>query len=147
MPSFLSLPPPSHRTQARARQRNAEARKEMANAMAFIRENGPSKQQEDEEEEDDEYRDQARRALRQAQKAFKALVEEEVSFLSDGYVRRLQLVVAGVEPAKQGQGEYRDNEEERDAGSSWLDRRQRRARENERVVKRLFEQQCKVRQD
>ena len=118
--------------------------------MAFLREYGPSKQQrelEQQQDEEDEYRDQARRALRQAQTAFKALVEDEVSLLSDGYVRRLQLVGAGVEPTKQGQGEYDDDEEERDGGSSWLERLQRRARENERVVKRLFEQQRKVRQD
>ncbi len=97
-----------------------------------------------------EYKDLARRALQRERAAFHGMVEEEASLLSASFLRQLQPQpsVGGLGLAPGAREEHGpETEQQQDDEELWLDRRQRRARENERVVRRLFEQQRKVRTD
>jgi hypothetical protein len=90
----------------------------------------------DDDDDDDDYKNLARRWLQRERAAFIATVEDEASLALSA-----RCLAAAPEqlPAPTAAGDDDCD------GGLWLDRRQRRARENERIVKKLFEQQRKRR--
>lgn len=135
---------------------------EVARARAWLQEYGPPQDEGQEEhhlddfEGEGDYKDLARRRLEREKAVFCSLAEDEVSLLSASFLRQLQLIAplnVGGHTGARAPALPAVGMEERGALPStssnndelWLDRRQRRAQENERIVKRLFDQQRKRR--
>lgn len=124
----------------------------MAEARGWLRDHGPRDHQEDDESSKEEEkkcgaaansRDLARWRLAREKAAFCAMAEEEGSLLSASFLRQMQLVVSfsSETGAADAAAEPR---EDKDEEGLWVERRLQQARENERIVRRLFEQQRKV---